>query len=113
MPNPNATSTTPPEDRFQFGPTKVDVDESVVLPLRQNPKSARYPVGQIRDASDACNRAYTGILATLQQAFDGAPDKLNLAITMMTNQLKPAAITLTTFDLGDGTRASPTFEYLK
>jgi hypothetical protein len=32
---------------------------------------------------------------------------------MMTDQLRPAAKNLTTFDLGDGTRAGPTFEYLK
>jgi hypothetical protein len=113
QPNPNATSATPPDQRYQYGPVPIAIDESVVLPLRVNPRSAGYPAGPVRDASDACNKIYTQLLGLLQQVFDGAPGQIDAAITLMTDQLKPAAAALTGMDLGDGTRAGPTFEYLK
>jgi len=113
QPNPLATPTLPPEQQYQYGPGTIVIDESAVLPLRGNPKSAGYPAGPIREASDNCNRIYTQILGLLQQAFDGTPGKVQDAIDSMTDQLRPAAKNLTALDLGDGTKAGPTFEYLK
>ncbi len=113
QPNPNATQATPPDERYQFGPVTIAIDESVVLPLPSNPKSADYPAGPIRNAADDCNRIYTQVLAFLQEAFDGKPAQIDPAITMMKEKLKPAAEYVTSFDLNDQTRAGPTFEYLK
>lgn len=113
IPSPNWIPSTPPVQGYLYGGLAIDIDTANIRPLRKNPKSAQYPAGPIRQKSDECNRIYTRILGLLQMAFDGDPGQLNTAIVMMTDELKPAVLDLTTKDLGDGSHAGPTFEYLR
>jgi hypothetical protein len=112
IPNPAATPSSPPDERYLYGGPPVVIDPGI-LPLRDNPKSAQYPNGSAaRQASDKCNRIYTRILKNLHQAFNGSPALIGTAIDLMISELGPAARDLTKIDLGDGTRVGPTFEYL-
>jgi hypothetical protein len=112
IPNPDATPTTPPAERFLYGGTKIDL-QAGILPLLENPKSTNYAAGSPeRLASDKFNQTYTRILGSLHTAFNGTPANLSTAIDMMTTELSPAAIELTKIELSNGLHAGPTFEYL-
>lgn len=100
-------------DTPKSGPTgeAISVDLTAVRPMRRNPRLSDHPEGSVvRAAHEAFNRTYCGILAHLQHALDGAPARLDDAITAM-YQLKHQAQALMAMPDGDGTTAGPTFEW--
>lgn len=89
----------------------IPFDPAGVLPLVSNPKASEYPVNsEARGKCEAFNVTYTLMLHDLQAAFNGTPEKLNDAIVGMFT-LNDRAADLMTVQLGDGTRAGPSFEY--
>jgi Ferritin-like len=110
--NPNATATSPPQERYIYGGDRITIEPGI-QPVLENPRSSDYAAGSPeRQASDDCNRVYTKILGQLHSAFNGSAGDLQPAIDSMTNDLRPAIRTLMAITLPDGHRAGPTFEYL-
>lgn len=88
------------------------VPAECVVPVRRDPKVRDYGIGSA--AAARChewNRGYTEMLQWLHEGFNGAPHRINDAISRMT-QLSFAADGLVEIELDDGTRAAPTFEYV-
>ena len=104
-----------PGDTPQSGPTgkTFEVDWDAVYNMQPNPRSSDYPVGSdVEVAMSRFNRAYSEILGTMQQAFNGEPAKLSASIGAMM-ELKNLAVDLMKLPSGDGlTCAGPSFEYL-
>jgi Ferritin-like len=111
--NPDAPPNPLPEEKYIYdSKDPVPFNETRVLRLPENPKTAHYPEGSnARSLSNDFNRLYTRVLKLLHQAFNGSPDRLGDAINLMTD-LSTAGRTLTDVDLGNGMHAGPTFEYL-
>jgi CDGSH-type Zn-finger protein len=101
-------------DTPQSGPTgeKVEVDYSGVRPMRPNPRRADHAPGSaIRTAQEEFDHTYCTLLHLLEQAFNGSPRLLSVAIgTMFT--LKSQAAALMAMPDGEGATAGPTFEYV-
>jgi Ferritin-like len=111
--NPDAPPNPLPEEKYIYdSKDPVPFNETQVLRLPDNPKTAHYPEGSnARSLSNDFNRLYTQVLKLLHQAFNGSPGRLGDAINLMTD-LSMAGRTLTDVDLGNGMHAGPTFEYL-
>lgn len=95
------------------GPTiPVDYGPDAVWAMIANPKTAKYPLGQVRERSVAFNQTYTGLLRLLHQAFNGEPEELVPAVVQMFS-LKEAALGLIKNPVpGQEARyAGPSFEY--
>src|SRR5262249_32665249 len=73
-------------DTPQSGPTgeAISVDLASVLPMRRNPWLAEYAPGSaIRKAQDEFNHTYCTVLHLLEQAFNGSPRLLAVAVATM------------------------------
>jgi hypothetical protein len=104
------TENPSPPPTFTFEGDPIPFDPAGVLPLVTNPKASRYPAGSpARQANDAFNATYTTLLRNLRSAFNGIPGDLNTAVGDMF-ALNDAAAAVTAIELGDGTRAGPSFE---
>jgi hypothetical protein len=105
-----------PGDTPQTGPTgePIAVDWAGVRPMRKNPRTTDHaPDSPARLAQEAFNRGYCGLLAQLEQAFNGRPDLLGPAVDTM-YELKAQAEALMQVPTGDGeSTAGPTFEYVR
>ncbi len=90
----------------------LPVDWNKVYPMQTDPKASDYEPGSaLWEKSAAFNKAYTSLLHTLHQAFNGTPDKLLDAVGKM-YQLQDLAKALMRTPVGDsGQNAGPTFEY--
>ncbi|RZU75103.1 CDGSH-type Zn-finger protein [Micromonospora kangleipakensis] len=101
-------------DTPQSGPTgeAISVDLAGVQPMRRNPRLADHAPGSaIRTAQEEFNHTYCAMLNLLDQAFNGSPRLLAVAIgTMYT--LKAQAQALMQMPDEEGTTAGPTFEYV-
>ena len=104
-----------PGDTPQSGPTgkSFNVDWDAVYNMDANPRSSDYPVGSdVEVAMSRFNKDYSGMLGTMQEAFNGEPEKLSASIGSMM-ELKNLAIDLMKLPSGDGqTCAGPSFEYV-
>ena len=104
-----------PGDTPQSGPTgkTFEVDWDAVYNMKANPRSSDYPVGSdVEVAMTQFNTAYSEMLGTMQQSFNGEPAKLYASIGAMM-VLKNLAIDLMKLPSGDGkTCAGPSFEYV-
>ncbi|MGW3811888.1 ferritin-like domain-containing protein [Micromonospora sp. NPDC005113] len=101
-------------DTPQTGPTgeAISVDLAAVHPMRRNPRLADHaPVSAIRTAQEEFNQTYCAMLNLLDQAFNGSPRLLAVAIGSMYT-LKAQAQALMQMPDEDGTTAGPTFEYV-
>ena len=102
-------------DTPQSGPTgnTFEVDWDAVYNMQPNPRSSDYSVGSdVEVAMTRFNTAYSEMLGTLQQAFNGEPAKLPASIGSMM-ELKNLAVDLLRLPTGDGqTCAGPSFEYI-
>lgn len=98
------------------GPTgeQVLVDWDAVKPMRPNPRSEDYQPGtDVRDAMDRFNSTYCRILGLLDDAFDGAPQRLDLAISEMFRLKTDAQALMNLPTDEDGLwSAGPSFEYV-
>ncbi|GAA4586113.1 hypothetical protein GCM10023194_31300 [Planotetraspora phitsanulokensis] len=102
-------------DTPQSGPTgeAISVDLAGVRPMRRNPRLADHAPGSaIRTAQEEFNHTYCDILHLLEQAFNGSPKLLRVAVATMF-QLKAQAQALVRMPDEDGTTAGPTFEYVE
>ncbi len=109
--NPNAPPDAPVDQNYIYGGTPIPFDPSGVLPVIDNPKASTYPAdSKARYACDAFNYTYTSLLKTLHATFNGSPGQLSNAIGLM-ESLKEQAMNLMDIDLGDGTKAGPSFAY--
>jgi hypothetical protein len=97
------------------GPTgeAVSVDWDGVYSMRSNPRTSDHAPGSpIRTAQEEFNRAYRAILRQLEQAFNGRPEILMVAVGAMYS-LKEQAQALMQIPTEDGlATAGPTFEYV-
>jgi Ferritin-like len=102
------------KDTPQSGPTgeAIQVDLAGVRPMRANPRLADHAPGDpIRTAQEEFDQTYCALLQQLEQAFNGDPTKLAVAIgTMYT--LKAQAQALMLMPDEGATTAGPTFEYV-
>jgi len=102
-------------DSPRSGPTgdSISIDWDAVRPMRTNPRTSDHLAGSpIQLAQEDFNRSYCGLLQLLEQAFNGAPQRLGATIgTMYT--LKAQAQALMEMPTEDGlATAGPTFEYV-
>src|SRR5262249_47951462 len=102
-------------DTPRSGPTgdPISIEWDAVRPMRTNPCSTDHAVGSpIRGAQEQFNHSYCGLLRSLEQAFNGAPQTLGAAIGGMYS-LKSQALALMQLPTEDGlATAGPTFEYV-
>lgn len=104
-----------PTDTPGGGPTgpELPVDWAAVYPMSPDPKAKDYEDRpEIHRKMVDFNRAYTGLLGTLQTAFDGRPEVLRDAVPMM-YELKYEAQALMRIPSGKdgGTTVGPGFEF--
>ncbi|MFG2058797.1 ferritin-like domain-containing protein [Micromonospora sp. NPDC048930] len=101
-------------DTPQTGPTgeAVAVDLAAVRPMRRNPRLADHAPGSaIRTAQEEFNQTYAAVLNLLDQAFNGSPRLLAVAVGSMYT-LKAQAQALMQMPDGEDTSAGPTFDYV-
>jgi predicted enzyme related to lactoylglutathione lyase/quinol monooxygenase YgiN len=90
-------------------------EPSGVWPLKPNCKIADFSIGtQARSRIEHFAFAYSSLLNTLHEAFNGDPPKLNDAIGMMFD-LRVLAVALMQTDAGDGSglTVGPSFEFVQ
>jgi hypothetical protein len=99
---------------FAYAGEAVLFDPAGVWPLKANCKLADFPEGtQARTRIERFAYAYSTLLNSLQDSFNGRPDQLNAAIGMMYD-LRVFAVSLMETDAGTGggLTVGPSFEYL-
>jgi len=98
---------------YQWGPTTLGVNWGAVYPAICDPES--YDFSQesqaVRDAQEACNAAYSAMIAALEQAFNGSRGQLGVAVRAMFD-LRMAARAAFTTPLANGQVAGPAFRDL-
>ncbi len=104
-----------PTDTPKGGPTgpELPVDWTARYPMRPNPKAAEYEDRpEVHRLMVEFNRRYTGLLATLHAAFNGAPEQLMEAVPQMyALRYAGQALMAIPSGKGDGTTVGPSFEY--
>ncbi|MEW2360212.1 ferritin-like domain-containing protein [Spirillospora sp. NPDC029432] len=101
-------------DTPESGPTgeRIEVDMAAVRPMRRNPRLADHEPGHpVRTAQEEFAHTYCAVLHLLEEAFDGSPRMLAVAIGSM-YALKAQAEALLRMPDGPGTTAGPAFEYV-
>jgi hypothetical protein len=103
-----------PGGGFVYGGAPIPFDPAGVYPMKPNPKLADFaPNTLARERAEEFDLAYSSLLNTLHAAFNGQPDRINVAIGLM-YELKMVAVSLMQTPIGDGSgkTAGPTFEYI-
>jgi len=88
---------------------EVVIDWDKVFPMQPNLKLAEVPEGELRDAVQACNAIWYGLLQQIEAALNGDPGKFQLAVGEMWS-LKEAIVELMSIRMPNGLHAGPTFE---
>ena len=93
------------------GPS-IGVDYARVYPMLVNPRGSDYADPELRAASDDANRTWSRLLIDIDEALDGAPDRLLGAVPRML-ELRNQAQLLLANPLPDDPEhhAGPTFEW--
>ncbi|MDQ3740282.1 MAG: ferritin-like protein [Actinomycetota bacterium] len=86
----------------------IDLDLAKVYPMRRDPRVDDLPP-EVRPQAHACNALWCGLLAQVEEAFDGRPDRMRDAVMTMFD-LKYTAQALLRIPIGDAENAGPTFE---
>jgi hypothetical protein len=108
--NPNATASTPPDQRFMFGP-KIPFTPLDIYGAPADPKRSDYPAGSAqRIACDKFNATYTGMLKSLNDMVNGQPNALTTALSAM-DDLQDQAVDMMSGASTGGVPTGPTFEY--
>jgi hypothetical protein len=106
-------SYLPRDDAGTPSGARIDVDWTAVYPMIANPRGGDYADPELRAASDAANRTWSGLLRQLEAAFNGFPEALLAAVPAMFS-LRDLALVLLANPLPCGGRhAGPTFEWAK
>ncbi len=109
--NPEAAPDSPPDQQYIYAGAPIVFDQSGVRQAPCDPKAADYKSGtDARHAMDAFNETYTGLLKSLQQAFNGAPNQLVPAIETMSALAMQARKLMSTPSPAGG-MLGPSFEY--
>ena len=103
------------DDTPSSGPTgdPILLDYGSVLPMRPNPKAEDYAEGtELRELTETCNATYSRMLVELDDAFNGEPSRLVVAVQTML-QLRSESLALMRIPLGDGSglNAGPAFQW--
>jgi hypothetical protein len=104
-----------PGGGYAYAGAPIPFDPAGVYPMKPNPKLADFaPDSQARDRAVEFGLAYSSLLNALHTAFNGQPDRINVAIGLM-YELKMIAVSLMQTPIGDGSSltAGPTFEYIE
>jgi len=99
---------------YAFDGAAILFDSAGVWPLEPNCKIADFPVGtQARTRIEQFAYAYSTLLNSLHETFNGDPSKLDSAIGMMYD-LRVLAAALMQTDTGDGSglTVGPSYEYV-
>jgi hypothetical protein len=106
------TDATAPNGYSYTGP-ELAFDPADVWNTPDDPKAADYPSGSAeRTKVDSFNRAYSDLLRLLQQAFDGAPNKVVAAVNSMRVLRLAAGQVVQMTDPHTGKQLGLTFEYM-
>jgi hypothetical protein len=105
-----------PSDTPRSGPTGPEflVDWDAVYPMRPDPKMRQWRARpDVHALMLACNRRYSDLLYTLEEAFTGRPAALQAAVPVMYD-LKYRAQALMAIPTGDadGRTVGPSFEFV-
>jgi hypothetical protein len=104
-----------PGGGYIYGGDPIPFDPTGVYPMKPNPKLTDFaPDSQARSRAEEFDLAYSALLNALHTAFNGQPDRINVAIGLM-YELKMIAVSLMQTPAGDGSKmtAGPTFEYIE
>jgi hypothetical protein len=99
---------------FAYAGDPIPFDAAGVYPMKANPKVADFAPGtQARTRVEEFALAYSSLLNALHTAFNGAPDRINVALGLM-YELKVLAVALmqTPIATGANQTAGPSYEYL-
>jgi hypothetical protein len=110
--NPTPPPNPKPRDLWQFGPSRLGFDPSVVTPLAKNPRSIDY-TGSAATANAAFNKEYTAILKGIHCAVNGSPASISDLAYVQMPLLSSLAAAVTDIKIGDGVFAGPTFEFVE
>ena len=104
-------------DSFKFNGNKIPFDPDGVWPMTPNPKMHMYEEdSKAKVRAVMFNQAYTRLLKSLEYAFNGHPESIGDAISMMHSLIMHLNRLMSTpiDDNGDpnvGPNAGPTFEF--
>jgi hypothetical protein len=99
---------------FAYAGDPIPFDPAGVFPMKPNPKLSDFAANtQARNRAEQFDYAYSSALNALHSAFNGQPERINVAIGLM-YELKTIAVALMQTPVGDGSNstAGPTFEYI-
>jgi hypothetical protein len=100
------------EPGWAYAGQPLPLDQAGVWDLYPDAKAVDYPDGcQARVLVDAFNGSYTRLLASLHQVFNGRPDRLEMALSLMIEMRLTASKLVATQVPGTTLFAAPTFEY--
>ncbi len=109
--NPAATDSTPADQQYIYGGTKVPFDASGVYPVPTNPSTSTYPQGSpARRACQSFNYTYTNLLKALHDGFNGNPSQITSAVGLMTS-LRQQGTEMMSGGNPQGLNVGPSFEY--
>lgn len=112
VPNPDAPPDPGPDEKYAYTGDPIPFEPEGVNPVVADPSAAGYRAGtKARRLNDTFNYTYTAVLRSLHETFDGRPEKIRTAIGAM-EACRGQAHEMMSHDLGDGTTAGPSFEYL-
>lgn len=100
--------------QWAYGGKPIPFDPAGVYPMRPNPHIADFAEGtQARTRVEQYAYSYSSLLNALHDAFNGAPQKIDVAIGLM-YELKMQAVSLmqTPIEGGGGLTAGPSYEYV-
>ena len=99
---------------WAFAGEPVGLDPAGVWDLVTDAKSSDYPAGShARVLVDMFNMSYTSLLACLDRTFNGHPDELSMALSVMVEMQLTAQKLVSTTVPGTDRSAAPTFEYVQ
>ena len=102
----------PVEPGWSYAGEPIPLDPAGIWNLCPDAKAADYPENsQARVLADAFNASYTRLLGCLHQVFNGEPDRLSMALSLMVEMHLTAQKLVATPVPGTDLFAAPTFEY--
>jgi hypothetical protein len=101
------------QNGYAYRGADIPFDPADVWDFPDHPKAADYPAGTAeRDKVDAFNRTYSDLLRSLQRTFDGEPQHIDQALSLMGRVRRIGGQVVSTTDPRTGKQLGPTFEYV-
>lgn len=108
----------PADDAGEPSGPPIGVDYGAAYPMIANPRGDDYADPELRSASDAVNRTWSGLLRDIEAGFNGRPEALLAAVPAMFRLRDQALVLLANPLPGGGPKypttrhAGPTFEWV-